>query len=289
MNYARTALLLAAMTALFMAIGYLLGGVGGAMIAFVIALAMNAWSFWNSDKAVLRMQGARPVTRADEPELVGMVEDLSKKGNLPTPAVYIMDTSQPNAFATGRDPDNAAVAVTRGLMNTCSRDELAGVIAHELAHIKNRDTLIMTVTATIAGAIGFLTQFGMFFGRGRDNPLGMIGTLLVMFLAPVAAMLVQMAISRTREFAADKMGAEICGHPEWLASALELIDRQARGMPNPRAQENPAAAHLFIINPLRSGGFSGLFRTHPPTSERVQRLMDMDGARSDATKKRPWD
>ncbi len=289
MNYARTTLLLAAMTGLFMAIGYLLGGMGGAMIAFVIALAMNAWSFWNSDKAVLRMQGARPVTRADEPELVGMVEDLAKKGGLPTPAVYIMDTSQPNAFATGRDPENAAVAVTRGLMNTCSKEELAGVIAHELAHIKNRDTLIMTVTATIAGAIGFLTQFGMFFGRGRDNPLGMIGTLLVMFLAPVAAMLVQMAISRTREFAADKMGAEICGHPEWLASALELIDRQARGMANPRAQENPAAAHMFIINPLRSGGISGLFRTHPPTSERVRRLTDMDEGRPDAAKKRPWD
>ena len=289
MNYARTALLLAAMTGLFMAIGYLLGGIGGAAIAFVIALAMNAWSFWNSDKAVLRMQGARPVTRTDEPELVGMVEDLSKKGDLPTPAVYIMDTSQPNAFATGRDPENAAVAVTRGLMNTCSKDELAGVIAHELAHIKNRDTLIMTVTATIAGAIGFLTQFGMFFGRGRDNPLGMIGTLLVMFLAPVAAMLVQMAISRTREFAADKMGAEICGHPEWLASALELIDRQAKGMSNPLAQENPAAAHLFIINPLRSGGISSLFRTHPSTSERVRRLIAMDKGRPDATKKRPWD
>ncbi|MDH3662189.1 MAG: zinc metalloprotease HtpX [Alphaproteobacteria bacterium] len=293
MNYARTALLLAAMTGLFLAIGYLLGGAGGAMIAFVIALAMNAWSFWNSDKAVLRMQGARPVTRAEAPELVGMVEDLARKGDLPTPAAYIMDTAQPNAFATGRDPENAAVAVTRGLMNTCSEDELAGVIAHELAHIKNRDTLIMTVTATIAGAIGFLTQFGLFFGRGRDNPLGMIGTLLVMFLAPVAAMLVQMAISRTREFSADKMGAEICGHPEWLASALQLIERQARGMTNPRAQDNPASAHLFIINPLRSGGVSGLFRTHPPTAERVKRLMDLapggGAGRPAAATKRPWD
>lgn len=289
MNYARTALLLAGMTGLFMAIGYLLGGIGGAMIAFVIALAMNAWSFWNSDKAVLRMQGAKPVTSAEAPGLVEMVEDLAKKGDLPTPAVYIMDTSQPNAFATGRDPENAAVAVTRGLMNTCSKDELAGVIAHELAHIKNRDTLIMTITATIAGAIGFLTQFGMFFGRGRDNPLGMIGTLLIMFLAPVAAMIVQMAISRTREFAADKMGAEICGHPEWLASALELIDRQAKGMTNARAQENPAAAHMFIINPLRSGGLSGLFRTHPPTSERVRKLMNMGGGRPAAATKRPWD
>jgi heat shock protein HtpX len=287
MNYARTALLLAAMTGLFLAIGYLLGGSGGAMAAFVIALAMNGWSYWNSDKAVLRMQGARPVSRAEAPALVGMVEDLARKGGLPPPAVYVMDTSQPNAFATGRDPDHAAVAVTRGLINTCSEEELAGVIAHELAHIKNRDTLIMTITATIAGAIGFLAQFGLFFGRDRDNPLGLIGTLLVMFLTPVAAMLVQMAISRTREFSADKEGAEICGHPEWLASALQLIERQARGVTNPKAQENPATAHLFIINPLRSGGVSGLFRTHPPTAERVRRLTEMAGGRPAATK-RPW-
>jgi heat shock protein HtpX len=289
MNYARTALLLAAMTGLFLAIGYMLGGGGGALIAFLIALGMNAWSFWNSDKAVLRMQGARPVTRAEAPELVSMVADLARKGNLPTPAVYIMDTAQPNAFATGRDPENAAVAVTRGLMATCSDEELAGVIAHELAHIKNRDTLIMTVTATIAGAIGFLTQFGMFFGSRRDNPLGMIGTLLVIVLAPMAAMLVQMAISRTREFAADREGAEICGHPEWLASALQLIERQARGMTNPKAQENPATAHLFIINPLRSGGLSGLFRTHPPTAERISRLNAMTpGAVERTATKRPW-
>jgi heat shock protein HtpX len=289
MNYARTALLMAAMTGLFLAIGYLFGGGGGALIAFLIALGMNAWSFWNSDKAVLRMQGARPVTRAEAPELVSMVEDLARKGDLPTPAIYIVDTAQPNAFATGRDPENAAVAVTRGLMATCSNEELAGVIAHELAHIKNRDTLIMTITATIAGAIGFLVQFGVMFGRGRDNPLGMIGTLLLIVLAPMAAMLVQMAISRTREFAADKQGAEICGHPEWLASALRLIERQARGTVNPRAQENPATAHLFIINPLRSGGLSGLFRTHPPTAERVSRLSAMmPGAVEKTATKRPW-
>ena len=287
MNYARTALLLAAMTGLFLAIGYMFGGAGGAMIAFVIALGMNAWSFWNSDKAVLRMQGARQVTRADGPELVKMVEDLAKNGNLPMPAVYIMETSQPNAFATGRDPHHAAVAVTRGLMNTCSREELAGVIAHELAHIKNRDTLIMTITATIAGAIGFLTQFGLMFGRGRNNPLGLIGTLLMVFLAPVAAMLVQMAISRTREFAADKLGAEICGHPEWLASALQLIERQARSMTNQRAEDNPASAHLFIINPLRAGGLSGLFRTHPSTTERVRRLRELDRTIRAATNG-PW-
>jgi len=289
MNYVRTALLLSGMTGLFLVIGYLLGGTGGAVIAFLIALAMNAWSFWNSDKAVLRMQDAKLVTRADAPALVTMVEDLAKKGDLPTPAVYIIDTRQPNAFATGRDPANAAVAVTRGLMSTCSDEQLAGVIAHELAHIKNRDTLIMTITATIAGAIGFLTQFGMFLGRGRNNPLGMIGTLLIMFLAPVAAMLVQMAISRTREYAADKLGADICGHPEWLASALQLIEHQARGVTNPRAQENPASAHLFIINPLRSGGFSGLFRTHPSTDERVKRLKAMvQDIPGKPASRRPW-
>ncbi len=294
MNYARTALLLAAMTALFLAIGYLLGGIGGAAIAFVIALGMNGWAYWNSDKAVLRMQGAEPVTRAQAPELVGMVEDLAKNGDLPTPAVYIMNTSQPNAFATGRNPENAAVAVTRGLMSTCSKEELAGVIAHELAHIKNRDTLIMTITATIAGAIGFLAQFAMFFGGSRrDNGIGMIGSLLIMFLAPLAATIVQMAISRTREYSADKLGAEICGHPDWLASALKLIELQARGMTNQRAQDNPATAHMFIINPLRSGVFSGLFRTHPSTSERIRRLQAMQPAARSGYKgagadKGPW-
>ena len=279
MNYARTALLLAAMTGLFLAIGYLIAGTGGAMIALLVALAMNGWAFWNSDKAVLRMQQARPVTRAEAPDLVGMVEDLARKADLPVPAVYIMETAQPNAFATGRNPENSAVAVTRGLINTCSKEELAGVIAHELAHIKNRDTLTMTVTATIAGAIGFLSQFAFFLGGGRrdGNPLGLIGTLLVMFLAPMAAMLVQMAISRTREYSADQVGAEICGHPEWLANALQLIERQARGTTNQRVQENPATAHMFIINPLRSGGLSGLFRTHPPTAERVRRLRALAG------------
>jgi len=231
------------------------------------------------------MQGAQPVTKGEAPELVIMVEELAKKGNMPTPAVYIMNTSQPNAFATGRNPDNAAVAVTRGLMNTCSKEELAGVIAHELAHIKNRDTLTMTITATIAGAVGFLAQFAMFFGGRRDNGIGMIGSLAVMLLAPLAATLVQMAISRTREYSADKVGAEICGHPEWLASALKLIEVQGRGTVHRPAQDNPATAHMFIINPLRSGGLSGLFRTHPPTSERVRRLQEMSGSGHSANKK----
>jgi heat shock protein HtpX len=276
MNYAKTALLLAAMTALFLGIGYLLGGMSGAAIAFLAALAMNGWAYWNSDKAVLRMQDAQPVSRAEAPELVALVGELAKNAGLPMPAVYIMNTPQPNAFATGRNPENAAVAVTRGLINTCSREELAGVIAHELAHIRNHDTLIMTITATIAGAIGFLAQFALFFGGGRrDNGVGLIGSLLIMFLAPLAATIVQMAISRTREFSADRAGAEIAGHPEWLASALQLIERQARGVTNQHAQDNPATAHMFIINPLRSGGLSGLFRTHPPTAERVRRLQAM--------------
>ena len=207
MNFARTALLLAAMTGLFLALGYLLAGEGGLLIAFLIALALNGWAYWNSDQAVLRMHGAQPVTRATAPELVGMVEELARRAALPMPKVYVLATSQPNAFATGRDPQHSAVAVTRGLIEACDREELAGVIAHELAHIKNRDTLTMTITATLAGAIGFLTQFAFFFGGSQDsrnNPLGLIGTILVVILAPLAAMLVQMAISRTREYSADR-------------------------------------------------------------------------------------
>src|ERR687892_928246 len=254
MNFARTALLLAAMTALFLTVGYLLAGEGGALIAFVIALAMNGWAYWNSDKAVLRMHRARPVTRASAPELVGLVEQLARRAELPMPKVFILETDQPNAFATGRNPENSAVAVTRGLIRSCDSEELAGVIAHELGHIKNRDTLTMTITATLAGAIGFLSQFAFFFGRDSRNPLGALGTILVMILAPLAAMLVQMAISRTREYSADRQGAEICGHPLWLARALQKIEQLARGIVNPTAERNPASAHLFIVNPLRIGG-----------------------------------
>ena len=280
MNYARTALLLAAMTALFLTVGYLLAGEGGALIAFVIALAMNGWAYWNSDKAVLRMHRARPVTRASAPDLVGLVEQLARRADLPMPAVYLLETNQPNAFATGRNPDNSAVAVTRGLIQSCDPEELAGVIAHELGHIKNRDTLIMTITATFAGAIGFLSQFAFFFGMGRDsrNPLGLVGTLLIMILAPLAAMLVQMAISRTREYSADRAGAAICGQPLWLARALQKIEQLARGVVNEPAERNPASAHLFIVNPLRMGGIDSLFRTHPPTADRVRRLRELAGA-----------
>jgi heat shock protein HtpX len=280
MNMMRTALLLAAMTALFLVVGYLIAGEGGALIAFVLALAMNGWAYWNSDKMVLRMHNARPVTRASAPDLVGLVEQLARRAELPMPAVYVLETNQPNAFATGRNPENSAVAVTRGLIQSCDPEELAGVIAHELAHIKNRDTLIMTITATLAGAIGFLAQFAFFFGGGRDNrnPLGVVGTLLVMILAPLAAMLVQTAISRTREYSADRGGAMICGQPLWLARALQRIEQLARGVVNEPAERNPASAHLFIINPLHLGGIDSLFRTHPPTADRVRRLRELAGA-----------
>jgi heat shock protein HtpX len=279
MNFVRTGLLLAAMTGLFLAVGYLLAGEGGLLIAFFVALAMNGFAYWNSDKMVLRMHNARQVTREQAPELFGLVEQLVRNANLPMPKLYILETRQPNAFATGRNPENSAVAVTRGLMEACDAEELAGVIAHELAHIRNRDTLTMTITATLAGAIGFLSQFALFFGMGRDNrnPLGLIGTLAIMILAPLAAMLVQMAISRTREYSADRMGAEICGRPVWLARALQKIERLAKGVDNQPAERNPATAHLFIINPLHMGGLSGLFRTHPPTADRVRRLQEMAG------------
>jgi heat shock protein HtpX len=290
MNFMRTALLLAAMTGLFLAVGYLLAGEGGLLIAFLIALAMNAWAYWNSDKAVLRMHHARLVTRAEAPGLVGLVEQLARRAGLPMPKVFILETPQPNAFATGRNPENSAVAVTRGLLDNCDSEELAGVIAHELAHIKHRDTLTMTITATLAGAIGFLSQFAFFFGMGRDNrnPLGLIGTLAIMILAPLAAMLVQMAISRTREYSADRTGAEIAGHPLWLARALRKIEQLARGVVNRDAERNPASAHLFIINPLHMGGVDNLFRTHPPTAERVRRLQQMAGVAGEPTGRGPW-
>jgi heat shock protein HtpX len=290
MNFARTALLLAAMTALFLAVGYLLAGEGGAIIALLIALAMNGWAYWNSDKAVLRMHNAQPLTRASAPELVGLVEQLARRAELPMPAVYLLETDQPNAFATGRNPENSAVAVTRGLIQSCDSEELAGVIAHELGHIKNRDTLTMTITATLAGAIGFLGQFAFFFGGGRDNrnPLGAIGTILAMILAPLAAMLVQMAISRTREYSADRAGAEICGQPLWLARALQKIEQLARRIVNPTAERKPATAHMFIVNPLRLGGMDSLFRTHPPTADRVRRLQEMAGGVRPAGGAGPW-
>ena len=290
MNYMRTAILLAGLTALFMGVGYLIGGQTGALLALIVAGGMNIFAYWNSDKTVLSMHGAHPVDESSAPDLYRMVRDLARRAGLPMPKVYIMENDQPNAFATGRNPENAAVAVTTGLMNYLSRDEVAGVIAHELAHIKNRDTLIMTITATLAGAIGFLSQFAFFFGMGRDsrNPLGLVGTLLIMILAPLAAMLVQMAISRTREYSADRLGAMICGQPTWLARALQKIEQLARGVVNEPAERNPASAHLFIVNPLRMGGIDSLFRSHPPTADRVRRLRELAGQVAAPAGRGPW-
>jgi heat shock protein HtpX len=276
MNYVRTAMLLAGLTALFMGVGYLIGGQGGAMIAFLVAAAMNLISYWNADKLVLSMHGAQEVDEANAPELFGMVRGLAERAGLPMPRVYIMDNPQPNAFATGRNPQNAAVAVTTGLMQHMNREELAGVVAHELAHIRNHDTLIMTITATIAGAISMLAQFGMFFGGNRDGNgggLGVIGTLAMVILAPIAAMLVQMAISRTREYSADELGARIAGRPEWLASALAKLESAAHAVPNDDAERHPATAHLFIVNPLSGQRMDNLFSTHPSTENRIAALQ----------------
>jgi len=278
MSYARTALLLAGMTGLFLAIGYMIGGESGMVIAFVIALGMNAFSYWNSDKIVLRMYGARPVDAQSAPQFYQMVADLAKRANLPMPKVYIMENPQPNAFATGRNPENAAVAATTGLLNMLSPEEIAGVMAHELAHVRNRDTLIMTITATIAGAISMLANFAFFFGGSsdnRNNPLGPIGGILIMILAPMAAMLVQMLISRTREYEADRIGAEICGHPMWLASALNKMHQGASLIDNHAAENNPATAHMFIVNPLHGRKTDNLFSTHPNMENRIAALKKM--------------
>jgi heat shock protein HtpX len=280
MNYLRTAILLAGLTALFMGVGFLIGGQTGALIALVVAAAMNLFSYWNSDRMVLSMHGAQEVDQSTAPDLVNMVGALAERAGLPMPRVFIMDNPQPNAFATGRNPENAAVAVTTGLMERMSREELAGVIAHELAHIKNHDTLIMTITATIAGAISMLAQFGMFFGGGhRDNNsgggMGIIGTLAMVILAPIAAMLVQMAISRTREYSADNLGARIAGRPEWLASALQKLEAAAHVIPNEDAERSPATAHMFIVNPLSGRGMDNLFATHPSTENRIAALEEL--------------
>src|SRR5215216_775553 len=280
MSYLKTAILLAGLTGLFMGVGYLIGGAGGALIALVIAAATNLFAYWNSDRMVLSMYGAHEVDRNSAPDLVHLVAELAGRAGLPMPRVFVMDEAQPNAFATGRNPENAAVAVTTGLVQSLSREELAGVIAHELAHIKNHDTLLMTITATIAGAISMLAQFGMFFGGNRDNNHGpgIIGSIAMMILAPLGAMLVQMAISRTREYAADDLGARICGQPMWLASALSKIANAAHVVPNPEAERNPATAHMFIINPLSGHGMDNLFTTHPATENRIAALQQLAAA-----------
>ena len=288
---ARTFILMAAMTALVMGVGYLLGAQQGMLIAFAIAAATNLYAWWGSDKAVLRRHGASPIAPGDAQGLYAMTEELAQNAGLPTPALYLLDTDQPNAFATGRNPDNAAVAVTRGLLQHMNREEIAGIIAHELAHIKNRDTLLMTVTATLAGAISMLANFAMFFGgQGRDRPMGGIGVLLTMILAPLAAGLIQMAISRTREYEADAEGAAICRQPEWLASALEKLGVLSGRIDNHRAERDPATAHLFIVNPLHAHGYDSLFATHPPIGERIARLRALEvGAQPQRrTQANPW-
>lgn len=282
MGTAKTFILLAVLTALFVGIGYMVGGSAGMFIAFIVAAGMNVFAWWNSDKIVLRMQGAEELPEdTRNPMLRAFREDvarLAERAGLPQPKVYIIDTPQPNAFATGRDPANAAVAATTGLLNLLTREEVAGVMAHELAHVQNRDTLTMTVTATLAGAIGMLANFAMFFGprdsEGRPNP---IAGLAIMILAPLAAGLVQMAISRSREYEADARGAEICGNPLWLASALEKIERGARAQINPYAERTPAMAHMYISNPLNGRGPDNFFSTHPSTANRVEALHRMAG------------
>lgn len=274
MNTFRTTALMAVMLMLFALVGQALAGAGGMMLAFVIALGMNVVSYWYSGSIVLKMYGAEEVSRAEAPELHEMVDRLRRRADLPMPKVCVVPSDQPNAFATGRNPENAVVAVTEGIMNTLDRDELAGVIAHELAHIKNRDMLTSTVAATLAAAIMLLARFGIFFDRGEN---GLVSSLLMIILAPMAAMLIQSAISRSREYAADREGAEIANNPMGLANALRRMEKIAQD--RPMRGGNEATSHMFIVNPF-SGGLSGirrLFSTHPPTEDRIARLEEMAG------------
>jgi heat shock protein HtpX len=282
MNAIRTGMLLAVMTALFMGVGYLIGGPGGMLVAFVLAAGMNLFSYWNADRMLLSMHHAVEIDERAAPEYYGIVRDLARRANLPMPKVYLIENEQPNAFATGRNPQNAAVAATTGLLRQLSPQELSGVMAHELAHVEHRDTLTMTITATLAGAISMLGNFAFFFGGSRDNnnPFGFVGVLVAMIVAPLAAMLVQMAISRTREYSADRRGAEICGDPLWLASALRKIAAAAGHVVNPAAERNPATAHLFIVNPLSGERIDNLFSTHPDTENRIAALEAMAGTRA---------
>jgi heat shock protein HtpX len=271
----KTAMLMAAMTALFGFAGTMLGGFEGLLIAIILAIAVNLFAWYNSDKMVLRMYGAKEVPRGHP--LYEMVADLSLNAQQPVPKVYEIQSDQPNAFATGRNPENAAVAATTGLLQRLNQNEIAAVMAHELAHIKNRDTTIMVVAATFAGAISMLANFAMFFGGRRNNNMGFIGLIAMMILAPLAASLIQMAISRSREYIADRVGAEICGNPLWLASALKSIQGFASKIDNHGAERNPSTAHMFIINPLHAHAHDKLFSTHPSTANRITALEAMVG------------
>ena len=272
MNGLKTVMLLAALTALFMGLGYLFGGSGGAVIALIFAAGMNLFTFWNADKIVLRLHNAREVDARTAPEFYDIIARLAQRAGLPMPRVYIVESASPNAFATGRNPENAAVAATTGLLGMLSREEIAAVMAHELGHVRNRDTLIMTMVATIAGAISMIANFGMFFGGQGDNRPNALVAIAAMLMAPFAAMIVQMAISRTREYSADRAGAEISGNARALASALAKIAGPARAIPNYAAQRNPAASQLYIV----PTGVSDLFSTHPATEKRISALLALE-------------
>ncbi len=276
-NWFKTSILMAAIVALFGAVGALLGGAHGMLVALVLGGAMNLWAYWFSDQMVLRMYNAQEVDESTAPALHRIVRELSERAQIPMPRVYLIDEEQPNAFATGRNPENAAVAATTGIMRVLSERELQGVMAHELAHVKHRDILISTISATVAGAVSSLTHLGMFFG-GRDDegrPANPLVSIIVMIVAPVAAMLIQFAISRAREFEADRGGAEISGDPRALASALDKIHRYAQRIPMAAAEAHPATAQMMIMNPLSGGAIAGLFSTHPDTGERIARLNAM--------------
>ncbi len=276
-NLFKTAVLMAAITALFMAIGAMIGGRSGMMLALLVAVGMNFFSYWFSDKMVLKMYNAREVDASSAPQFYNMVQELAQRAQLPMPKVYLINEASPNAFATGRGPEHAAVAATTGILNILSERELRGVMAHELAHVKHRDILISTISATMAGAISMLANFAMFFGHRDENgrPANPIVGIAVAILAPVAASLIQMAISRAREFEADRGGAEISGDPQALASALQKIHRYAQGIPLETTERHPETAQMMIMNPLSGQGLAGLFSTHPSTEERVARLLSM--------------
>ncbi len=274
-NWLKTAILMAGILALFAAVGGAIGGAQGMIIAFLLGAGMNFFAYWFSDKVVLRMYNAQEVDEASSPYLYNMVKELAQRAQIPMPRVYLIDEAQPNAFATGRNPDHAAVAATTGILQMLSARELRGVMAHELSHVKHRDILISTISATVAGAISFIAQFGMLFGGSRDDRPNPVVSIIVMILAPIAAMLIQMAISRAREFEADRGGAEISGDPHALADALAKIDAYARGIPMQTAEAHPETAQMMIMNPLSGGGLRGLFSTHPATEERIGRLRAM--------------
>ena len=282
MNWFRTMLLLAALTALFMAIGLVLGGRAGAILAFLVALGMNLFTYWNADKIVLRMHDAQEVDARSAPQIHGMIRELATRGGLPMPRVYLINSEHPNAFATGRNPEHAAVAITTGLLRILERDEVAAVMAHELAHVKNRDTLVMTMAATIAGAISMLANFGLFFRGGSNN---ILATLLAVLVAPFAAMIVQLALSRSREYGADRGGALIHGDPRALASALAKLAGAAERIPSPVAARSPATASLYIVPGLGRG--DSLFSTHPSTENRIAALMAMTGQVSRPSELKP--